>query len=54
MIITYDSASVVAITKYNDAAYFVNMYELEELKMIFEDFIGDERLRNVNNQKDLQ
>lgn len=41
MIITYDAKNLIAVMKANYAAYYVRLYEIEDLKMIFEQLIGD-------------
>ena len=40
VIITYDSARAVTVTKKNPQEYYVKMYDLESNEMVFEEKIG--------------
>ena len=44
MMITYDAKNVIAVLKVprvNNAVYYVRIYEIEDLKLVFEQLIGD-------------
>jgi hypothetical protein len=41
VMITNDSQRALTVTKENDFAYFIKMYELQNYEMVFEEKIGD-------------
>ena len=49
MIITYDSTRAVTVTRKNNAAYYIKMYDLETLEQTFEELFGSEEKEATAN-----